>query len=146
MKLESSPSLEEYTKGLPSQSQGPFKSRTLAIVFAIIGIAVLVAGLTALLVVLRGNISLLIGHTGVVTGTVVDEAYRPLQADIYVQLTNLHTRSDANGYFEIRSVPAGPQFIVVAYGGRARAFPVTVIGGGSVDVGRLRFTYVAPTR
>jgi hypothetical protein len=85
------------------------------------------------------DISFLMGRTGTVSGVVVDEIYRPLQADIYVQMTNLHTRCDANGRFEIRKVPVGLQSIVIAYGGRAQAFPVTVVGGINNQVGQLRF-------
>jgi hypothetical protein len=107
-------------------------------------VALCAAGIIVALVLLRAEIGFLVGATGTVSGTVVDAVYRPLQADIYVQQTNLHARSDMNGRFEIQGVPAGPQSLVVAYGGRARTFPITVVGGESVQVGPLRYLPPAP--
>lgn len=147
MGLEKSPSLEDYAAGIPSgppDSPDAPGSRFVVLILALAGVAVLAVGLVAAWVFLRADIGSLVGATGTVSGTVVDVVYRPLQADIYVQQTRLHARSDSNGYFEIRGVPAGPQSLVVAFGGRARAFPVTVVGGESVEVGQLR--YLPPPR
>ncbi|PWH20504.1 MAG: hypothetical protein DDG58_02495 [Ardenticatenia bacterium] len=146
MALEKSPSLEEYATGIPSPAPVSPRWRIGLFLLGVIGVALLATGVLTLVLFWGEDLSFLLGHTGVVSGVVVDEIYRPLQADIYIQLTNLHTRCDANGHFEIRGVPAGPRSIVVAYRGRAQAFPVTVIGGINNQVGQLRFVPTAPIR
>ncbi len=146
MTLEKSPSLEEYATGIPSLAPASLRWRIGLFLLGVIGVALLATGVFVLVLFWGEDLSFLLGHTEVVSGVVVDEIYRPLQADIYVQLTNLHTRCDVNGHFEIRGVPAGLRSIVVAYGGRAQAFPVTVIGGVNNQVGQLRFVPTTPTR
>ncbi len=146
MALEKSPSLDEYTTGIPSSPSASPRSRIGFLLVGAIGAATLAARVIVSVLYWGEDLRFLMGHTGIVSGTVVNEIYRPLQADIYAQLTNLHTRCDPNGYFEIRGVPVGLHSIVVAYRGRAQAFPVTVVGGTNNQAGQLRFIPTTSTR
>ncbi len=59
---------------------------------------------------------------GRISGWVFDaETKKPLAgANVYVEYTTLGSASDANGYFEIKNVPAGKYFIVASFIGYER--------------------------
>jgi hypothetical protein len=79
--------------------------------------------------------------TGSVVGTVVDVNGKPTAANVLVVKTDLETQTDAQGYFELRGVPAGDHLVVVALTVSGVEYRVQVTAGQVVDMGQLR----APT-
>jgi len=92
---------------------------------------------------MRSSSAELLVGTGTVTGRVVDEKNRPLEADIFVLRTSIEARSSEDGSFELQGVPAGQQAIVVAHQGAGREFSVVVVAGSRVDMGLLQLTATA---
>jgi len=137
MAFENSPSLKDYTKGLPSQPpERPAGHRR---VWIGIGSLVFLIMVLALVDLQSSEQTTLLSGSDTVVGAVVDEAGNPLQAEIFVLKTDLQTQTDANGRFELASVPAGAQVVVVAYLGAGREYPVVVHQGAITDIGKIQF-------
>jgi len=137
MPLEDSPSLEEYTQGIPPQPTE--RSATRRWVWMAIGVF-------TLLVTVLGGVNLqhstaftFFAGTGTVVGRVVDEAGGPLQTYVFVLGTDLEAQTDANGRFVLNDVPTGSQVIVVAYLGIGREYPVAVNAGSTTDMEQIQF-------
>ena len=63
----------------------------------------------------------------------------PLPARVAIYGTTLWVMADADGYFRLDHVPAGPQTIVVSYQNYEAGFPVSLEPGTERNVGNLPF-------
>jgi len=142
MAYEQSPSLKIYEEGLPSAPPPDTSARRKWLWVIITVLAVTTVALSVVTFARSTAAALLVG-TGTVTGKVVDEADQPIAAEIFVLHTNIEARTNSDGIFELRGVPAGQQAIVVAYQGAGREIPVTVIAGARVDIGAIQLTATA---
>lgn len=137
MPFEDSPSLEEYAAGMPLQPpQRPAARRWVWITIGTLMLLVIVLGGVNLQ---RSDAFTMLAGTGTVVGEVVDEIGEPLQAYVFVIMTDLKTQTDANGRFELHGVPAGSQVVVVAYLGAGREYPVVVDADSITDMGQIQF-------
>lgn len=137
MSLENSPALDEYKDGLPEKlppSRGPRKTARSIIAILVILTLVLAA---ANFVQSSSDLAVFI-RKGTITGYVVDEATQPLIVDVYVLGTDIETRTDASGYFEIQGVPVGKQSIAVATDVTGDEFEVEVVAGSIVGMGEIQ--------
>ncbi len=84
--------------------------------------------------------------TGAIAGSVIDENGLPFQGDVFILGTNLSTKTDANGAFEISGVPAGEQSLIIADASTGREFPVQVNSASKLQMGQIQFqpTAIAP--
>lgn len=137
MPLEDSPLLEEYKDGLPEKlpdSQEPRKvTRS---IIAILGLVTFILA-AANFAQSGAKLSLFI-RKGTISGYVVDENQLPILVDIYVLGTDIETRTDSSGYFEIQGVPVGPQSIAAVNEEIGDEFPVEVIAGSIVGMGEIQ--------
>lgn len=140
MNFEQSPSLKDFKNGL--QEDLPLKKRLSLPQRVILVLLVTVIGLSVVVFVRSDNQQLVRG-VGSVRGTVVDEQGQPFQAEIYVLGTEILSKTDSNGYFEISSVPAGKQYLIVADERVGHEFQIAVLPGEVLDVGTLRFVSTA---
>jgi len=140
MNFEQSPSLKDFQHGL--QEDLPPKKRLSLLQMVILVLLVTVFALTAVVFVRSDNQQLVRG-VGSVRGSVVDEQGQPFQAEIYILGTDILSKADSNGYFEISSVPAGKQYLIVADERVGHEFQIAVLPGEVLDVGTLRFVSTA---
>ena len=137
MSFEDSPSLEEYGEGISLQPpERPSARRWVWVAIGILILAVVVLGGVNLQ---RSDAFTGLAGTGAITGEVVDEAGEPLEAYVFVLLTDLETQTDANGRFELQGVPAGSRVVVVAYLGAGREYPIVVNADSTTDMGQIQF-------
>ena len=137
MGFENSPSLKDYAEGLPSQppDRQPGRKR----LWIGIGSMFFLIVVLALVNMQSSETPALLTGSDTVIGTVVDEAGKPLQAEVFVLKTDLEAQTDANGRFVLEGVPAGSQVVVVAYLGAGREYPVVVHTGTDTDIGQIQF-------
>ncbi len=109
MALQDAPSLEEFKDGykkLPDPGKGKQRARVL---IGIIAVLILILAGVRFMQTLQST------RTGTITGNAVDEAGDPIQVEVLVFDTNIHTVSDENGYFIVENIPAGEQAVIIAY-------------------------------
>lgn len=78
---------------------------------------------------------------GAIEGQVIIPAGAPLpDAEVFiVQAPSNITKTDSQGKFVLNGVPAGNQVLIVGYNQRGEEFPVSVLNGGTTDVGPVIF-------
>lgn len=135
MSLENSPSLQEFTHGMPpppDPMRGRRRMRALIVVMSVIFGALFIVNVIQLrsFTLARGN--------GTISGQVVDARGAPVVAELIVERTELVVRSDAEGRFVLPQVPVGDHLLVVARDGVGVEYPVVVVAGAHVDVGVVR--------
>lgn len=141
MGLEESPALESYAEGLPPPPADDGTGRRwLRVALGILGLAAVALILFGLL---RSSADAWLRGTGAVSGIVVDAANAPVTAEVFVLQSEIEAVTDSLGQFELVGVPAGERSVVVAYQGMGREFPVTVVAGGKVDLGRIQVVATA---
>lgn len=140
MNFEQSPSLKDFKHGL--QEDQPPKKRLTLPQLVILVLLVIVIALTVVAFV-RSDSQQLVRGVGSVRGSVVDEQGQPFQAEIYILGTEIFSKADSNGYFEISGIPAGKQYLIVADERVGHEFQIAVLPGEVLDVGILRFVSTA---
>jgi hypothetical protein len=141
MQFEESPSLDKYKDGLPEPPPDPaVKRKRFRIVLLIVLLLVLFLGTVNFL---QSQMAGLLLETGAVSGMVLDEDGNPFQVEVFILGTELAVVIDANGYFVMDRVPAGQQSLIVADEEYGNEFPITVIAGGTIDVGQIQFVSTA---
>jgi hypothetical protein len=133
MKLDDSPSLEDYTDGIPPESTGKSEGKG--------PIAIILWSLVILIVILlgvnfaQGNaIGQFIG-AGTLSGQAINESGQPIKVDVLVFGTKVIEQSDKTGFFKISGIPSGQQSIIVAYGDIATEIIVMINAGQTTDMG-----------
>ncbi len=139
MGLENSPSLGEYERGLPPPPANRAAKRRR--VWLGIGVIVgLIVGLAVVNLSRSDQAARWLG-TGTIAGVVVDEQGKPVaDAEVIVVRTDIVGRTDAQGSFEVRGVPAGARAVVIARDGGGREYAVVVTAGGTTQLGEIQFT------
>ncbi len=99
-------------------------------------IAVLALGYSSLYQ--RGALPL-VSARGTVTGQVIHEGGRPLQAEAIIIEAGIIETADAGGYFRLNRVPSGEQDLVVGFEGAGHEYPIVVQPGAVLDLGQVRF-------
>lgn len=140
MNFEQTPSLKDFKHGL--QEDLPPKKRLSLPQLVILVLLVTVIGLSVIVFVRSDSLQLARG-VGSIRGIVVDERGQPFQAEIYILGSEIFSRADSNGYFEISGVPAGKQYLIVADERVGHEFQIAVLPGEVLDVGTLRFVSTA---
>lgn len=74
---------------------------------------------------------------GAVSGFVVDEEGNAAKAEILVAGTDLQTTTDEAGRFQLDDIPEGQRLLVVGYDLTGWEYPVTVIAGQTLDLGKI---------
>ncbi len=144
MQIDESSSFEEFQGKKPPRKYDPVKLQRFRVILIATTLIVGVMAVTALLKntnaldVLRG--------TGTITGSVVDDNGVPFHGDIFILGTDLSTKTDDSGQFEISGVPAGEQTLIVADEFVGHEFTVQVPSASQLQMGQIRFqsTAVAP--
>ncbi|MEA3351135.1 MAG: carboxypeptidase-like regulatory domain-containing protein [Chloroflexota bacterium] len=137
MPLDSSPSINEYKDGIPPKySSSSRRKKRLWIFIGCLAALVLVLGTVNFL---QSDVGAIVVNTGTVAGTVVDENGKPVEAQIYILSTSVKGIANSEGYFQIDSVPAGNQAVVVAYRGSGFEYPANIRAGEITDLGEVRF-------
>jgi hypothetical protein len=137
MPLEDSPSVETVAHGIPApQPPGmtPGRRRLWAAagILGLVLIALVIANLG------RGNNLATLTGTGSVSGQVVDENNRPVQAEVILIGQKNAIPTGPDGRFELKNVPSGLQSLVVGYQGTAREVPFNAVVGQIVDIGQIQ--------
>jgi hypothetical protein len=146
MSFDESPSLDQFQNGMPENLPNPNerakKFRILLLVTA------LIVALIGFSVVLKDTHALEnLTATGVVRGRVVDENGQPFHGRIFILGTQLISKTDANGNFELSRVPAGERTLIVADDLIGRDFPIQVTAASELQMGEIRFEPTAmPSR
>lgn len=140
MNFEQSPSLKDFKHGL--QEDQPPKKRLSLPQLVILVLLVSVIGLSVV-VFIRSDNQQLVRGVGSIRGSVVNEQGQPFQAEIYILGSEILSKADSNGYFEISGVPAGKQYLIVADEYVGHEFQIAVLPGEMLDVGVLRFISTA---
>jgi hypothetical protein len=142
MPLEDSPTLDQYKDGMPPEPVDQSESRKRArIAIGVLTAIVVVIGAISFL---HSDSAALLSGTGTVSGVVVDEENKTIQAEIYILGADIEAQTDANGHFQVRGVPAGQQTIVVAYQFIGREYPVEVTSGSTVNAGQIQADTTSP--
>ncbi len=137
MALENSPSLKEYGKGLPPRPrERGAMARRLGIVIA--GVLIVVLGVSAITLLQSDQAAGWFG-VGTITGVVVDDAGKPVAAQVFVLKPRLQAQTDARGAFEIRGVPAGQRAVAVVRDGSGTEYPAVVTTGDTTNLGEIKY-------
>ena len=141
MGFQDSPSLGDYSNGLPSELPDPSRKQKGAWgIIAFLSIIVLVLlGITFL----RSGVAAVVAGTGTITGKVLGEQNQPIEAEIIVLGTEIEGMANPEGYFEISGIPAGHRSVAVVYEDSGWEFPTKVNPGQVTHMGELRFTVTA---
>ncbi len=145
MQLDDSPSFDQFKNGMPEKLPDPSERlRKFRILLLVITLIVALIGFS---LVLKNTRTLEnITATGLVRGRVVDANGQPFQGRIFILGTELATKTDANGNFELSRVPAGEQVLIVADDLIGRDFKIQVGIASELQMGEIRFepTATAP--
>jgi hypothetical protein len=137
MAFEESPDLKLYKDGLPAGLPDPSRKQR-RIWAVIIGLAIVSLSLMILNMAQDGTLAILAG-TGEISGIIYDDLGNPCEAEIFVFGTNLSARSDQNGYFQLKGVPAGEQVVIIAYRNSGHEHAIHVTAGQMIDMGKIHF-------
>lgn len=135
MAFESTPSLKDYKQGLKPRDRTAIRWR---LVWMVVMVLFLLTAIFVVHLFKSEQFERLMG-SGTVIGIVVDEAGKPLDAEIYILRTDLQGQTDSRGAFEIRGVPAGSRGLVIARQGGGVERPIHVKAGDTTDVGIIPF-------
>jgi hypothetical protein len=142
MPFEDSPSFDQFQNGLPEQLPKPEEKRKKFRILLLI--MTLIVALIGFSVVLKDTRTLEnITATGLVRGRVVNENGQPFHGNIFILGTDLAAKTDENGNFELRHVPAGEQILIVADDLIGRDFTITVMAATELQMGEIRFQTTA---
>ena len=135
---EDSPSLNYFKDGYREPPDAKKGKKRLWIIIGVLAAVVITLGIVLFL---QSDMAVVLSGKGTVTGYAVDEEGNPIRVEVLVFDTNIIETSDEEGYFIVRDVPAGKQFIIVAAGDIASEVEVRVIAGTENTVG----TVTVPT-
>jgi hypothetical protein len=136
MPLYDSPKIDQFKKGLPKKlpdMAGRRKRQHIALASVVVLFLLLIG-----LQFIRSDQASVLAGVGTVKGMVVDELnLLPVSAEVFISGSDQMLQTDANGYFEISNVPAGPRTLIVAYRNTGREYQVNVTRGSTIDMGIL---------
>ena len=142
MQFDDSPSLDQFKDGMPEKLPDPNEhAKKFRILLLVITLIIVLIGFSVILKDTRTLENLT--ATGIVRGRVVDENGQPFHGRIFILGTELIAQTDADGNFEIRSVPAGEQVLIVADEFIGRDFTIRVTTASELQFGEIRFETTA---
>lgn len=142
MKLDDSPSLDQFQNGMPEKAPDPnLRLKKFRILLLILTFVITLTGFS---VVLK-NTRILenITATGLVRGRVIDENGQPFHGRILILGTDLETQTDTHGNFELSGVPAGEQILIIADDLIGRDFTIQITTAVELQLGEIRFETTA---
>lgn len=141
MAFEKPPSLDDFDEIIPeAPKQVTPQQKRVRILLAVFGVFILLLGLVNLW---KSDITAPLRGTGTVRGVAVDAQGQPFNGDVFVEGTALGTKTNADGSFELKNIPAGQQLIVVADAVSGREFPVAIRAGQTTNLGTVQFQSTA---
>lgn len=113
MTHENSPSMSTFEQGLPDKLPEPEKRirRFRQVIYVLCAIALLLSVFNLWSSSKAGGGA----GTGSISGYLIDEWGRPVEAEIMIVGYDLAAETDETGYFEMSGVPEGDRTIVVTY-------------------------------
>ncbi|MCP5099284.1 MAG: hypothetical protein GY943_27340 [Chloroflexi bacterium] len=112
MKLESSPSLEDFADSVPEPPPDRTgRNKVIRIIIAILSLIIL--GLLVTTIIQSDTVQQLL-RKGSFSGFAVDANENPVQVELFVFGTDIELFSDENGYFQVNNVPIGEQSVIIA--------------------------------
>lgn len=141
MMLEDSPSLEEYSDGIPPAQPEPPNYRRLArLVLLALSLAVLVMSWSLFQ---RTGIPAQMTGRGEISGVVLGDHGKPLRAEIFVLGTGLQGIANSEGRFVLKGVPAGKQSLAILHQDSGLEYPAVVRAGQTTELGEIRLVTTA---
>lgn len=141
MKLEDSPSLEQYS--VFTQHPAPDPKAQKRRLRRWIGVFLAISFLLSSASLLQSRKVSVVFGTGSVQGRVITSDGLPFQGEIYVLGTTLETKTDSNGSFLLQGIPSGERVLIVADEQIGHEFPIRVIAGKQINLGEMRFVATA---
>lgn len=86
---------------------------------------------------LTSNAATFIAGTGTVRGIILDENGAPVEAEIFIENSNLDTKTGKQGEFELRGLPSGRNILVITWMYAGYEIPVEIHRGGITDLGSI---------
>lgn len=135
MSLQDSPSFDHVIYPESEQSPAPVPRKK--------NLRWLIAGLVMVLLVLTvvnfwgSGVTDALRGKGSISGFVVDQDGNAVKAEVLVAGTGLGTFSDETGQFLLGGIPEGQRTLVVGYGLTGWEYPITVIAGQTMELGRI---------
>jgi hypothetical protein len=141
MAFEKPPSMNDFNEIIPEAPKDvtPLQKRV-RILLAVFGVFILLLGLLNLW---KSDLTAPLRGTGTVRGVAVDTQGQPFSGDIFVEGTTLGAKTNADGSFELKNIPAGKRLIVVADAVSGREFPVVIRAGQTTNLGTVQFQSTA---
>lgn len=138
MAFDSSPSLDEFKDGMPSNLPDQKKRRRNTwLIILILFITVIALGVINFL---QSDTAALMSGSGSISGVVIDENGSPVAAQIYVMGTHIRGAADESGTFSLDGIPAGERSIAIAYEGFGFEVPTFIQAGQNTDLGQVKYT------
>jgi hypothetical protein len=142
MSLDNSPSLDQFSSGLPDRLPPDASTRKQRLRLIIAGLAV-VAVLFGALNFFSSAPGTILRGVGTLQGRVTDSRGNPLpQAEIYWVPAGGSTLTADDGTFILNKIPAGENYLVAGYKGTGSELVVDLQAGKTQDVGTIVISLV----
>jgi hypothetical protein len=135
MSLQKSPGLEDFQDIIPEKTGELTNAQKVARI--LIGFFAIAIVILSIVFFWKSDLAAPLRGTGSVRGLAQDESGKPLDGSIYVTGTTLAAKTNPDGSFELKNIPAGKQLIVVANAGSGREYPVEITAGQASDLGTI---------
>lgn len=136
MSFEKPPSLNDFDEIVPERRpELTAKQKSLRLLLLIFGVLVLVLGGLNLA---KSDLTAALRGTGAVRGLALDAQGQPLVGEVFVTGTRLVAKTNPDGSFELKNVPAGQRSIVIADAVSGREFPILIQAGQTADLGTVQ--------
>lgn len=135
MTLQDSPGFDhEIISGTDQETEPEPKKRPFR--WLIVGLVVILLALVVVNFWQSGVTDVLRGK-GNVSGIVIDQDGNAVKAEVMVTGTNLATYTDDGGRFLLAGIPEGQRVLVIGYDLTGWEYPVTVIAGQTMELGKI---------
>jgi hypothetical protein len=139
MQFDESPNLDQFKDGMPENKKAPDPQAGRKRFRILLLITFIIVALIGLVPVFKENNTLAtLTSTAIVRGRVVNASGLPFNGEIFIIGTELKTKTDANGNFELKRVPSGEQILIVADELIGRDFAIQVTTA-TLEMGEIRF-------
>jgi hypothetical protein len=141
MAFEKPPSLDNFQEILPEAKKNlTTQQKRVRMLAAFFVVMILLLGVVNLW---KSDLTASFRGTGAVKGVAVTVQGQPFVGNIYVTGTRLAAVTNADGSFELKNIPVGRQYIVVADSQSGREFPVNIVVGQTTEMGTVQFESTA---
>ena len=135
MPLENSPSLNNYSNGIPDDIPGPAEKKKSInfIIYTLFGVIVILG----IFSILKRNNTIQLAGSGTISGYTVNQYDQPVPAEVFISGSDETIIADENGYFQLDRVPVGDYSLIVGYNFVGSEYPVNVSSKSNTEMGRL---------